>query len=569
MIRSFLSLQLSYFRKNRAAVSIMFALTLPILVASFSIGIDGARFLGKRAKLSDALSQGALAVALTGNDNSSDVDIARNEQLLKSYIDYYLPLDKIKNGSLKVSLRKQYDPDDSSRVLALDYIADAQIISNPIISSLEHGLPGFEKEVLIASDGSNGIVRKSIDETSVESDIVFAVDFSSSMLDPSSEPSLNRLQLLQKIILDLSQDIFRSQSKTKVGVVPFDVGIPIKMSKKNDAGGDSIGCVIPYKLKNKYNIDYNFWASKNVYAVSGGLTSEKQREWIYNSRLSYWSSILRRKVSDLVANGICIEMPEYPYYSCDTRELNMLSPENIMKVDSELAIAAEVMNNNMSIASDATVDYSGTLNSSFLFNDNTYTIFEAPFGPGSILSNTFKNMCVSGFSTNNTSNDINFYANNISKIKQNSQLIPLTSDIKQLESFSKTKVFNGAGTDTTAGLLTAAKVVSNGKNPQKLIIVITDGEDSAQLSQLSTRFHRDFKMCQKIIDGIKLHSVNTKSTKIYYISLSAQDNNEVRLQFWRDNCVGSDGVFTATDYSTLKNVIGSILQKSNIHFINK
>lgn len=74
----------------------MFAIVLPILIASFSIGIDGARFLIKRAKLSDALSQGSLAVALTGNDNSLETDITRNEQLLKSYIDYYLPSDKIK-----------------------------------------------------------------------------------------------------------------------------------------------------------------------------------------------------------------------------------------------------------------------------------------------------------------------------------------------------------------------------------------------------------------------------------------------------------------------------------------
>lgn len=562
-----LSSVLRFVKANGAAVSIMFALTLPLLFASFSIGIDGARFLIKRAKLSDALSQGAMAIAMTGNDNITNSDISRNEKLLTSYINYHLPLDTIKPGSLKVLLRKNYDPDDESRVVSVDYIADAKIISSPIFSSLEQGLPGFEKEVTIASDGSNGIVRKTMDEAAVESDIVFAVDFSTSMLDPSSEPSLNRLQLLQKIISDLSRDIFKSESKTKIGIVPFDLGIPVKLSKKNEGGGDSIGCSIPYKLKQKYNIDYNFWASKNVLSGVGGF--ERQKRWIYEYRMSYWDSIVRKKIPELVSSGICIEIPEDPFYSCDTPELNMQSPQNLMKANSELSIAAEIMTSNLSIASDVTVDYSGTLDDAFLFNDHSYTIFEAPFGPNRIIPQTFKGMCVSGFSFNSVSDDSSVYANNIGRIRQNAQLIELTSDIGKLNEFSRTKVFIGSGTDTTAGLLTAAKVVSKGDNPQKLIIVITDGEDSGQLSELSTQFHTKYKMCQKIVDGIEAYSSQTKSVKIFYISLSAKDNNEKRLAFWRDNCVGSDGAFTATDYGSLRSVISSIFQKSGLQFINQ
>ncbi|EDT7050045.1 VWA domain-containing protein, partial [Salmonella enterica subsp. enterica] len=316
-----------------------------------------------------------------------------------------------------------------------------------------------------------------------------------------------------------------------------------------------------------YNIDYNFWASKNVLSGVGGF--EQQKRWIYEYRMSYWDSIVRKKIPELVSSGICIEIPEDPFYSCDTPELNMQSPQNLMKANSELSIAAEIMTSNLSIASDVTVDYSGTLDDAFLFNDHSYTIFEAPFGPNRIIPQTFKGMCVSGFSFNSVSDDSSVYANNIGRIRQNAQLIELTSDIGKLNEFSRTKVFIGSGTDTTAGLLTAAKVVSKGDNPQKLIIVITDGEDSGQLSELSTQFHTKYKMCQKIVDGIEAYSSQTKSVKIFYISLSAKDNNEKRLAFWRDNCVGSDGAFTATDYGSLRSVISSIFQKSGLQFINQ
>lgn len=556
----------SYIQNNRAAVSVMFAIVLPILIASFSIGIDGARFLIKRAKLSDALSQGSLAVALTGNDNSLDTDITRNEQLLKSYIDYYLPSDKIKPGSLKVTLRKKYDPDDTSRVVSLDYIADAAILSNPIFESLEHGLPGFGKDVQISSDGSNGIVRKTIDESSVESDIVFAVDFSGSMLDPSSEPSMNRLQLLQKIITDLSKDVIKSDSNTKIGIVPFDLGIPVSLSGKNPLGGALIGCSVPYKFNSQYDLDFNFWSYKypgNIYSSSTDALKDTNR-MLYD----YYRYDLGLSTEQLVNSGICISSSVEPFYSCERIGFNLATSTNASKFVRDYNVMSRIGNQTKtSIANDVTINYSASVDKRNLLAD-VYKTFEIPFGSSYSFQNVFRGMCTSGFNVTPHYNYYN-YPTVISSLKQNTQIINLTASQSQLQKFNKMVVHSGAGTDTTAGLLTAAKVIRSGTNPQKIIIVITDGEDSGELVTVSNRFHTQFQVCKKIVDGLEELSTNTKSVKIYYISLSAKDNNEKRLAFWRDNCVGSDGAFTATDYNSLKSVISSILQKGNLHFINK
>ncbi|EHF1675557.1 VWA domain-containing protein [Salmonella enterica] len=556
----------SYIQNNRAAVSVMFAIVLPILIASFSIGIDGARFLIKRAKLSDALSQGSLAVALTGNDNSLDTDITRNEQLLKSYIDYYLPSDKIKPGSLKVTLRKKYDPDDTSRVVSLDYIADAAILSNPIFESLEHGLPGFGKDVQISSDGSNGIVRKTIDESSVESDIVFAVDFSGSMLDPSSEPSMNRLQLLQKIITDLSKDVIKSDSNTKIGIVPFDLGIPVSLSGKNPLGGALIGCSVPYKFNSQYDLDFNFWSYKypgNIYSSSTDAIKDTNR-MLYD----YYRYDLGLSTEQLVNSGICISSSVEPFYSCERIGFNLATSTNAYKFVRDYNVMSRIGNQTKtSIANDVTINYSASVDKRNLLAD-VYKTFEIPFGSSYSFQNVFRGMCTSGFNVTPHYNYYN-YPTVISSLKQNTQIINLTASQSQLQKFNKMVAHSGAGTDTTAGLLTAAKVIRSGTNPQKIIIVITDGEDSGELVTVSNRFHTQFQVCKKIVDGLEELSTNTKSVKIYYISLSAKDNNEKRLAFWRDNCVGSDGAFTATDYNSLKSVISSILQKGNLHFINK
>lgn len=559
-------LKFSYIQKNRAAVSVMFAIVLPILIASFSLGIDGARFLIKRAKLSDALSQGSLAVALTGNDNSSDTDIAKNEKLLQSYIDYYLPADKIKPGSLKVTLRKKYDPDDTSRVISLDYIADAVILSNPFFETLEHGLPGFGKDVQINSDGSNGIVRKTIDESSVESDIVFAVDFSGSMLDPSSEPSMNRLELLKKIIADLSKDVIKSDSNTKIGIVPFDLGIPVSLSGKNPLGGALIGCSLPYKFNSQYDLDFNFWSYKypgNIYSSATKALNETNR-MLYD----YYRYDLGLSTNQLVNSGICISTSVEPFYSCERIGLNLATSSNATRFERDYNVISRIgIQTKTSIANDVTINYSASLDKTYLFSD-VYKIFEIPFGGSYSFQNVFKNMCISGFNVNPYYN-YSYYPSVISSLQQNAQVINLTSSQSQLQKFNNMVVHLGAGTDTTAGLLTAAKVIRSGTNPQKIIIVVTDGEDSGELVTVSNRFHTQFQMCKKIVDGLEELSTNTKSVKIYYISLSATDNNDKRLAFWRDNCVGSDGAFTATDYNSLKNVISSILRKSSLQFINK
>ncbi|ENW6032994.1 hypothetical protein ACFLXR_004514 [Salmonella enterica] len=566
MINKDIPLKWCFLKRNRAAVSVMFALTLPVLVASFSIGIDGARFLSKRAKLSDALSQGALAVALTGNENNTDIDITQNKALLSSYIDYYLPHDKIKPGTLKVSLRKKYDPDDNSRILSVDYIADAKIITSPFFKGLEQGLPGFDKEVVIASDGSNGIVRKTMEESSMESDIVFAVDFSGSMLSASSEPSMNRLQLLQKIINDLSKDVIKKDSNTKIGIVPFDLGVPVNLSEKNELGGARVGCSLPYAFNAKYDLDFNFWSFKypgNVY------TSPQEALQSTNRMLyDYYRYDLGLTTTQLINSGACISISGNPPYSCERRGYNLATASNTDKFNREYDVMSQIGTNfYQTIATNTTINFSITLEKKTLLSDN-YKVFEVPFGGNYSFNNVFAGMCISGFNKSPL-NIYPSYPTAISSLKQNAHVINLTSSQAQLQEFSKMLVHPGAGTDTTAGLLTAAKVIRNGSNPQKIIIMITDGEDTDELAAVSTKFHTQYKMCKKIVDGIEDVSSKTKSVKIYYISLSAKDNNEKRLTFWRDNCVGSDGAFTATNYDSLKNVLNSILQKSGFHFINK
>ncbi|HFW4677936.1 TPA: VWA domain-containing protein, partial [Salmonella enterica subsp. enterica serovar Orion] len=273
-------------------------------------------------------------------------------------------------------------------------------------------------------------------------------------------------------------------------------------------------------------------------------------------------------INQLVNSGICISTSVEPFYSCERAGLNLATSSNAATFMREYDVISRFSTQSLiSVADDITINYSATLDKNNLFSD-VYKIFEIPFGSADSFQNIFQNMCISGFNVSPIHHYSN-YPSTISSLQQNAKIINLTSSQSQLQEFNKMVVHLGAGTDTTAGLLTAARVIKSGTNPQKIIIVVTDGEDSGDLVTVSNRFHTQFQMCKKIVDGLEELSTNTKSVKIYYISLSAKDNNEKRLAFWRDNCVGSDGAFTATDYNSLKSVISSILQKGNLHFINK
>lgn len=589
---------------GNAGVSIMFAIILPVLIATFALGIDGSRFLIKRARLADALSQGSFAVASTNSNLTTEPEKTEGKDLVRSYISYYIPGNELDESTLAVSANIDVDPDDSTKVNSIEYVATAKIIAHPIIDGISSALPGFNKDVPIIADENNGIVRKIIGEVNIESDIAFAVDFSGSMLGMTPDRKL-RIQVLRDVVDDLSTQIVNEKAKSKIAIIPFDIGIPIKREEINEAGGDRIGCAIPYKFKNQYDIDHAFWSNKKIdwtsmgYNVSEGVKTirgylDLRRYQYYKGEISRATGNYKKycKVnSDYDAMADASDIHSNPE-SCEAmEEVSAVSPLNYAEIKNYSQIIQDYFeplvndSTSQSFANDTTIDYAGTVNDSFLFGADTVGHFIMPFA--SIRKgNPFKKMCLTGFNLQGPipawgpSQSIpqgypydgpdDYYGKYLSRVKQNAYVIGLSSDKTELDQFQSMWPQDGAGTDIVAGMLYAAREVAKGDNPRKIIIIVSDGEEYGEQETVAYKF-RTPAICQKIMDGVKNNSKNTKEVKIYFVSIVNDFQTNSIINDWKRNCVGEDGAFVATDYSALKDAITSIFssEPGGLKFINK
>lgn len=591
-----------FIQRGNAGISIMFAIILPVLIATFSLGIDGSRFLIKRARLADALSQGSFAVASTNSNLTTEPEKIEGKDLVRSYISYYIPGNELDESTLNVSANIEVDPDDSAKIKSIEYISTAKIIAHPIIDGISRALPGFNKDVPISADENNGIVSKTMADVDIESDIAFAVDFSASILDKSDDGKTH-LEVLRDVVNDLATQIVDEASNSKIALIPFDLAVPTKIEEKNEANGDRIGCIVPYKLNANYQIDYAFWANKKVDWQFSGLTSpgntreEFVKRYLDLKRYEYYSKYIKAAIGDSYKK-YCTENISYDPtagigkidsnpLSCEANgDVSATSPVNYSEIQRSYKTIEQFyhieldLNMESGAVTEKSVDFAGTLSGDHLFNDNSMSRLEVPFATRA-MGNMFKGICMSGFNIKspvltNTGvtipkghpwGDDNYYSTYLKDLRQNSYVIGLTNKKSDVDKFSNMNPVEGAGTDILSGLLYSAHEVAKGKNPRKIIIIVTDGQTQGDIKRIETKFLAS-DMCKKITDGIVKHSPGTKEAKIYFVSIL---NDSAVLSNWRSKCVGDDGAFVATDYSSLKNAITSVLSQEpgGIKFTNK
>ncbi len=222
-------------------MALPFAIMFPMLLMFFSFALDGAHFQSNRARLADAMNQGVLATAINDRcDYVADKECAvkhgnkdANEKVLSHYLNYYLPyVTYTKNGlDVIVSLNR----DNSEKLTSIDYNASGNAILHPIFK--KYNEVGFDDNILVRADSSAGTVRKSMEQKSLPTDFVFVVDVSSSMGLDINDKSTNikddaKYEILKKEVVKFSQDILNSNEKNTIGIVPFNIGVPVKSSKK-------------------------------------------------------------------------------------------------------------------------------------------------------------------------------------------------------------------------------------------------------------------------------------------------------------------------------------------------
>ncbi len=180
--------------KQRGHASILFVLTVPVLLGLFSLATDGARMVQNQARMEDALEAASLAVAALNDPNDDDNDgvddgagdgggSAANQALVRAYLDEYMVgMNSIEDVKIvKVTCENAGDcsGDDGGHRYFEYRVSAVTEHSTWFSSTLDSG----ETEYDVSADS----ISQKFQNNSV--DIVFVSDFSGSMGDPWSGSS--------------------------------------------------------------------------------------------------------------------------------------------------------------------------------------------------------------------------------------------------------------------------------------------------------------------------------------------------------------------------------------------
>lgn len=551
-----------------AAVTLMFAAIFPSLVLFYSLAFDGANVNNRRARLMDGVNQGVLGVALTDNRNLTEANKKANKTLLGAWTRYYLPGVTVPDEALSIDVAIKRD--DKNKVVAVDYTASAQAQVKMALSGAND--VGMGPAIALTADSGAGVVRKNMRSIATPTDFIFVTDFSGSMVG-------DRIKMVKQIVAAFVNEVLvENDIGNTMAIVPYSVGTPEILSRDNLLGGKETGCSFVGKLKDDYHVDLDYWFNKNAKSSS----VMKSAAYFADRYLTegYYQNIVKINISngtwnDLISRGWCVQNKDSGAstgrftYSCESEpSLSMFAQNNA----STVTYKAEFSNNYLkarsmmtmasthyNIINTQTLNIDSTLAGDYLFSDAAITTFRYLYS----ADRPFTTMCTGGLS--------NYDAKNYKSVtKPNYYPIALTSDPSAFTVFQSMTPLGG--TDSANGLLRAIPVAAKGQNTRKVIILLTDGEDSGTEDKgplaLRNLLVEDNNLCGVIKEGLLKYPKGTPTTKVemYYFSLV---DDTKRMTFWANNCVGPGHAIVAKNYNTLLDQLTSIANKGEVQFINK
>lgn len=597
---------IGFIRQEKGGLAILFAIILPFIISCCALAFDGARIMTKRARLADALNEAALAIATAGSAEPTKDEKAKLEKMLANYLKAYLPNEEITTSKIDITFASDALTGKNLPVYTIDAAIKVKTILPLDI------FPAFSPTLDLNNQGK---VRKGLQDLGLPADYVFVVDFSGSMDSPSAQPGMTRIELLKKVVSEVTAAALKAYPETTFALVPFDMGVPVKYHKShvisggigdddgiaigtpgspptpidyetNELGGVINGCsvvMVPKKIIHPklgievgYDIDYDFWSYPlygliNIPAITNNTTTitpytlDQVTKMLDNQRFAYYRDYvipsMRFKLGraatwqDLVDVGWCEdngkELPGRARYSCEKDKSRFIfAPENLKKIEEQFRQARQAFataQNKYSIFNTEMIDIEATLEG--MFDKKNIITFPMRY----IRSHEYgMYMC---YNAGDQVDPIGM--NHLETVVYHTYLIEPTNDLAVLNEFQNMKP--SGNTSSSSGLLRAVPEMLKGENPRKVLIVISDGDDTPtdneKITDLLHMRPAGDNVCDRIRAGVKSRT-DAEAVDIYFISVT---NEEHRRKFWANYCTGEDNAFIATNYADLMDKLVEIM----------
>ncbi|WP_241608354.1 pilus assembly protein [Rosenbergiella epipactidis] len=545
-------------------VIISFAILLPLLITLVAFGVNSLKMFIAKAKMSDVASE--IGLMVSANSSLSEKEHAPPAALKKMLINYvreFFP-ESAKPPVLSITYSK----------VEIDAKDNASYMSYKPNIEVELPFPFYDR---ILNNGSKTFtvsatpltVKKKV---SRPIDLVFVMDFSGSQAGAG-------LRLLKETFKDLTDFVLKGNAQSKVAMVPFSSGVAVRYKETNQRGGDKAGCSVLFVPKPEWSINYAFWGDKFV--KKNHKTLLDQTYYMDYWRHNFYSSNLERSIPKMPLSVVyrdwCRENSLFGKafgrvkYSCfDTRvktvdldgqvvfKDDIFTKRALQTIKTEYAKAAKIRDAQTSyytIEHDAAIDYEATLEK--MFSDEAVITFPMQWTEkGDTNHRPYERMC----------HHTGWWAQkgDLVSAKMYSWLIELTNNSKELAEF---QTMNVQGyTATVSGLIRSVPVMTKGKNPRKVFVIMADGADTSGPKTVSDRYLRQYKLCDKIKKGIlDRPETNAERVDIYYVSTT---NDRPRVNDWATYCTGQGNAAIAVNRKAVVDLIKGYLSDEIGSFTN-
>ncbi len=254
-------------KKNnqKGAAAIWYVFVMGVMMSFGALGIEGARYITKKARLGDGLEAAAIAVS-TADRVNQDFSLNRVKPVAENWVKHYI------NDSTKLELNIKRK--DENKVNKDNMLTPYEVsyFRYDVTAKTQHkswlnfnSWASFDPDVVVANTGTSGRIKGGHEPV----DLVFVADFSGSM--GGSSNGKNKLASLKTAIENVSTAIYKANDQSTFGFIPFTKRIVNKRS-------DGYYCSSPLLSAKDSDFD-KIKSNKDFYQLLSMYRYEERLQW--------------------------------------------------------------------------------------------------------------------------------------------------------------------------------------------------------------------------------------------------------------------------------------------------
>ncbi len=526
---------------QKGAAAIWYVFVMGVMMSFGALGIEGARYITKKARLGDGLEAAAIAVS-TADRVNQDFSLNRVKPVAENWVKHYI------NDSTKLELeikRKEdkkiqnYNPLSPYEVAYYRYDVTARTEHKSWFNF--NSWASFDPDVVVANTGTSGRIKGGHEPV----DLVFVADFSGSMGGNSN--GKNKLTSLKTAIENVSTAIYKANDESTFGFIPFTKRIVNKRS-------DGYYCSSPLLSSEGSDFD-KIKSNKDFYQLLSMYSYEQRLQWYISHGFNsvnqqaigeYFVAVSKAQETRRYNNPYSVVPRNQAYVDYRRITGKCIASSNSHRCNNSLGNKLDQVSNSDKIKfyngvrlhnyiSIDDIDLERTAKRSFdvLMKE---PIFSTAFKYGEKYQHDEMPLFGSYCTYWDSDGTPRYYTLKRTKFANKPALTAFNDQVKKMSA--------GGGTDMYQGLLAAPHEFSAAENKNRYIIVLSDGEENNDtFSRLVEK-----GLCKTINN--KLKDSGKYNFKMFVVGIGFNPKNPAY-----NSCFGKDNIIPVYDMGMLTDKI--------------